>query len=140
MGLKPRIVGAPTMTTESPLHDLAAMIRSRTPLITVETSEEPQIVGLVRNLGRQLQVKTYRWTVTEGMQAFDPCDQPRESVASSQEVLNYVKGSFACLFLLLDFHPYLGDAVHVRLLKDIALSYTRHRSTVVLVGAEMAIP
>jgi hypothetical protein len=140
MALKPRIVGTQTLATESPLHDLAAIIRSRTPLITVETSEEPQIVGLVRNLGRQLQAKTYRWTVTEGMQAFDPCDQPRESVAGSQEVLNYVKGSFACLFLLLDFHPYLTDAVHVRLLKDIALSYTRHRSTVVLVGAEMAVP
>jgi hypothetical protein len=140
MALKPKTAITPSLATESPLHDLAAMIRSRTALITVETSEEPQIVGLVRNLGRQLQVKTYRWTLTEGMQAFDPCDQPRQSVTSSLEVLNHVKGSFACLFLLLDFHHYLSDKVHIRLLKDIALSYTQHRSTVVLVGVEMMIP
>ena len=59
----------------------------------------------------------------------------------SQEVLSYIhttaNNSF---FVLLDFHPYLQDAVHVRHLKDIALTYPRHYSTVVIVGHTVPVP
>ena len=75
-----------SLITESPIRDLEAIIRSRTPLIVVETGEEPQIVQMVRQITQRLQLKAYRWTVTEGVQAFDPCDQPLQSVVKSQEV------------------------------------------------------
>jgi hypothetical protein len=136
---KPGHVGA--IATESPLRDLEAIIRSRTPLIAVESNEEPQIVRMIRQISERLQVRAFRWTVTEGLQAFAPCDQPLRSIVKSQEVLNYIKSdSEYCLFVLLDFHPYLQDAIHVRLLKDIALGATRHYSTVVLVGCALQIP
>jgi SpoVK/Ycf46/Vps4 family AAA+-type ATPase len=122
------------------LRDLEAIIRSRTPLIAVESNEEPQIVRLVRQIGQRLQIKAFRWTVTEGLQAFDPADQPTQSVVKSQELLNYIKSAKYCLFVLLDFHPYLQDTVHVRQLKDIALNYTNHFSTVVLVGYSLQLP
>src|SRR5436190_13731816 len=128
------------MVTKSPLRDLAAIIRSRTPLIAVESNEELQIVRLVRQIGQQFQLKTFRWTVTEGMQAFDPSDQPQESVLSSQQILGHIKACSNCLFVLLDFQPYLQDNVHVRFLKDIALTCSKSYSTVVLVGATMEIP
>src|SRR5581483_5420325 len=136
-----RMARAGALTTESPLRDLAAIIRSRTPLIAVETNEEPQIVQLVREIGQNLQLKSYRWTVTEGMQAFDACDQPAQSVLKPQEMLNYIKSSASySLFVLLDFRPYLEDNVGVRFLKDIALAYPRHYSTVVLVSPTLTIP
>jgi len=123
------------------MRDLEAIIRSRTPLIAVETNEEPQIVNLVRQIGERLQVRAFRWTVTEGLQAFTPADQPTHAVSKSQEVLQYIKSEARnCLFVLLDFHPYLQDAVHVRLLKDIALSYPKHYSTVVLVSCALPLP
>jgi SpoVK/Ycf46/Vps4 family AAA+-type ATPase len=138
-----RLKSAPlgSTRTESPMHDLAALIRSRTPLVVVESNEEPQVVKLVRGIGRQLQLKSYRWTISEGLQAFDPCDQPLDSVMRSEEVLAYVKlHSRHSVFVLLDFAPFLRDALHVRLLKDIALTYTTHHSTVVLVGATIELP
>jgi hypothetical protein len=136
-----KLAHAETFSTESPLRDLAAMVRSRTPLIAVESNEEPQIVQLLREIARKLQLKAFRWTVTEGLQAFDPADQPQQSVLKSQEILSYIK-TFASrdLFILLDFHPYLTDNVHTRFLKDIALSYAKHRSTVVLVGGALQMP
>ena len=137
----PKLTQASALRTESPLRDLAAIIRSRTPLIAVESNEEPQVVSLLRQIARQLQVRAYRWTVTEGMQAFDPPDQPSQAVLKSQEILSYIKNSGAnCLFVLLDFRPYLDDNVHVRFLKDIALNYPRNYSTVVLVGTVLQIP
>src|SRR5579859_4642783 len=106
----PQFTQVGALTTESPLLDLAAIIRSRTPLIAVESNEEPQVVSLVRQIARQLQLKAYRWTVTEGMQAFDTCDQPAQSVIKSQEILSYIKSSSThCLFVLLDFNHYLDD-------------------------------
>jgi hypothetical protein len=132
---------AGALATESPLRDLAAIVRSRTPLIAVESNEEPQVVSLVRQIGHDLQRKAFRWTVTEGMQAFDPNDQPQQSVLKSQEVLNYIKSSsHSCLFALLDFRRYLEDDVHVRFLKDIALSYGKHYTTVMLVGTVLQVP
>jgi MoxR-like ATPase len=132
---------AGALSTESPLRDLEVIIRSRTPLIAVESNEEPQIVRMVRQIGQRQQIKAYRWSVTEGMQAFEPCDQPQAAVHKSLELLNYIKSDARhCLFVLLDFHPYLQDAVHVRHLKDIALSYPKHYSTIVLVGCAMEVP
>ena len=137
----PRLTQASAPRTESPLRDLEAIIRSRTPLIAVESNEEPQIVSLLRQIARQLQRRAYRWTVTEGMQAFDPADQPHQAVLKSQEILNYIKTSGAnCLFVLLDFRPYLEDNVHVRFLKDIALNYPRNYATVILVGTALHVP
>lgn len=129
------------LATESPLHDLEAIVRSRTPLVVVESNEEPQIVRLTRQIGQRLQLKTYRWTVTEGLQAFDPGDQPLRAYVKSEDILSYIKTeSKYSLFLLLDYHPYLQDAVHVRRLKDIALTYDKHYSTVLVVGPSLKIP
>jgi ATPase family associated with various cellular activities (AAA)/AAA+ lid domain len=136
-----KLTPAGTVATESPLRDLEAIIRSRTPLIAVESNEEPQVVSMVRQISRRLQLKAYRWTITEGLQAFEPADQPKQSVLKSQEVLSFIKSSARySLFVLLDFHPYLEDAVHVRYLKDVALNYPSHYSTVVLVGCALKIP
>src|SRR3954471_9471143 len=129
------------LSTESPLQDLAALIRSRTPLIAVESNEEAQVVRMVRQISAQFQIKAFRWTVTEGMQSFEPCDQPQTAVLKSQDILNYIKTQAKhSVFVLLDFHPYLQDSVHVRFLKDTALTYNKHYSTVVLAGGTLRIP
>ena len=132
---------AGAFATESPLHDLEAIIRSRTPLIAVESNEEPQIVNLIREIGIKRQCPVLRWTVTEGLQAFNPANQPTQSVLKSFEALGYMKTSANnSLFILLDFHPFLEDPVHVRHLKDFALTYPRHYSTAVLVGCSLRVP
>jgi hypothetical protein len=73
-----------SLSTKCPVRDLEAIIRSRTPLIAVESNEEPQVVSIVRQIARRLQVKAFRWTVTEGLQAFEPTDQPSQSIVKSQ--------------------------------------------------------
>jgi hypothetical protein len=132
---------ASAVATESPLHDLEALVRSRVPLVAVESNEEPQIVQMVKQIAQKLQLKAFRWSVTEGLQAFDPNDQPLQSVVKSSEVLSYIKTSAKhSLFVLLDFHPFLEDTVHVRHLKDIALTYGKHFSTVLILGYALKIP
>jgi hypothetical protein len=142
MHVPSKTVGSPMAhLTESPLRDLEALIRSRAPIVAVESNEEPQVVRMVRQIAQKLQLKAFRWTATEGLQAFDQGDQPRETIQKSIDVLNYVRTSaHSCLFVLLDFHPFLEDTLHVRSLKDIALTYDKHFSTVVLVGYVVRVP
>ena len=129
------------MFTESPMRDLEAIVRSRTPLIAMESIEEPQIIRMARQIAQRQQLKAFRWTVTDGLQALDPADQPLQTITKSNEVLNYIKTSARnSLFVLLDFHPYLQDAVHVRHLKDIALSSAKQYVTVMLVGFTLKMP
>jgi ATP-dependent 26S proteasome regulatory subunit len=126
---------------ESPLHDLEAIIRSRTPLVAIESDEEPEVLALIRQISHRLQVKGYRWAVTEGLQSFDPADQPGQPIEKALDVLAYIKSTSSnALFALLDFHPVLQESVHVRLLKDIALAYPQKRNTVVLVSHELRLP
>lgn len=123
------------------LKDLEVIIRSRTPLIAVDSNEETTIVQLARRIGQKFQMKVLRWTITEGLQAFEPADQPLQSVRTSQEMLSYIRTEAKySLFMLLDFHPFLQDPVHVRSLKDIALTHNRHQSTVMLVGSTLQVP
>jgi hypothetical protein len=127
--------------TESHLHDLEAIIRSRTPLVSIESSEEHHVMRMVRQIANRLQVKAFHWTLTEGLQSFEPCDRPVQAVLKSIDLLNFIKtGSEYCLFVLLDFHPFLQDPMHVRLLKDIALTYDRHFSTVFLISHTLELP
>ena len=127
--------------TESPIRDLEAIVRSRTPLVVLESPEENQILHVVQEIARRLQLKAFRWTITDGLAALDPADQPMLSINKSLEVLNYIKSSARhSLFVLLDFHPHLQDPVHIRHLKDIALSYDKHHSTVVLAGPVIKMP
>ncbi|MCO5053690.1 MAG: AAA family ATPase [Verrucomicrobiae bacterium] len=127
--------------TESPQRDLEAIIRSRTALIAVESNEEPQIVAMIRQIARRLQLKAFRWTITEGLQAFEPSDQPMQSVIKPPEIFNFARtDGQRSLFVLLDFHPFLEDTMLVRHLKDVALSYPKHFSTMVLVGCALKIP
>ncbi len=42
--------------------------------------------------------------------------------------------------MLLDFHPFLQDAIHVRHLKDIALAHPHHYSTAFFVSHSLALP
>lgn len=134
-------VPSPMEHSESPARDLEALIRSRTALIAIETDEEPRVVSMMRPLADRLKLRTFRWTVTEGLKAFQPTDQPKQSIHKSQEVLAFIKANARhSLFVLLDFHPFLKDPVHVRHLKDIALSYSTHWNTVLLVSARLEVP
>ena len=137
----PKHVATGGVFTESPIRDLEAIVRSRTPLIMLESAEETQVLRVVRQIAQRLQLKAFRWTVTEGLEALDPADQPMLTVSKSHEVLNYIKSSSRnCLFVLLDFHPHLQDPVHIRHLKDIALSYNKHYCTVVIAGSVVKMP
>jgi hypothetical protein len=53
------------------LHDLELLLRSATPIVLVESTEEPRVLGLFAQLALHLSQSGYRWSVTEGLRRIE---------------------------------------------------------------------
>ena len=106
------------------LHDLELVLLSRNPILVIESLEEPRVVQLFARLGLRLGHPIFQWSVTEGLKRLEMDFAAQRHNAEPTDVLRHIKAvSQPGYYLLLDFHPYLQDPVHVRLIKEIAQGY-----------------
>jgi SpoVK/Ycf46/Vps4 family AAA+-type ATPase len=123
------------------LHDLELLLRSRIPLITIETRDERQVSQLFTRLSLSLAMPVMSWSATNGLQRIDLDLAPQRHASEPQQALGQIKATNTpTIYLLLDFHPYLDDPFNVRLLKEIALDYPELRHTLVFVSHELTLP
>jgi len=123
------------------LHDLDIVVRSAVPIVVIETHEERRVMDLFRRLVQRTPKPLFHWTITEGLQRLDRGYAPQRHNREPAELLGQIKGTRGPgTYLLSDFHPYLDDPVHVRLLKDIALAKPEVDHTLVLVSHRLSIP
>ena len=67
--------------------------------------------------------------------------EPQLINAEPKDVLRYIRAvSKPGIYVLLDFHPFLDDPVHVRLLKDICIQYEDTARQIVLVSHQVTLP
>ncbi len=123
------------------LHDLDLLLRSRTPIIVIESLEEPRTIQLFTRLALRLQESGYQWTVTDGLRRLETDFGALDETSEPTQVLKHIKAlSHGGLFLLLDFHPYLTEPLNVRLLKEIAHGYDAVPRTLVLISHALETP
>ena len=126
---------------ESSVNDLEVLVRSRVPLIILETSDEPRALEVFKRLALRLNLPVMRWSVTTGLQRIDLNLQPQAHAKEPAQALGQIKATgTAGIYLLLDFHPYLEDPAHVRMLKEIALGYGDAAHTLVLISHSCDLP
>jgi SpoVK/Ycf46/Vps4 family AAA+-type ATPase len=126
-------------------RDLELLLRSRTPIVVIETHDESGVLDMLRqiSLGRSIdnQLALFRWTITDGLQRLDIVLEPQLHNAKPTEVLRHIRAvTKPGLYVLLDFHPYLNDPVNVRLLKDICLRFPEIPRQLVLISHEVSLP
>lgn len=123
------------------LHDLELLLGSGVPIIVVETHEEERVIELFRQAVVRASKPFYHWTVTDGLKRLDRGIAPASEIREPTELLLEIKTAREpAIYLLSDFHPYLDDPVHVRLLRDIAQKRLLLGHTVVLVSHAVTIP
>jgi ATPase family protein associated with various cellular activities (AAA) len=143
-----------------PSNDLEVLLRSRVPIVVVESRDEARVLtSLARACGMlsaspvaaatsapraaaQGTLPLFQWTVTDGLKRLDvQLGPPVRMLAQPADVLKHIRATtLAGAYALLDFHPYLSDPTIVRLLKDIAQDYDRCARTLVLIGYQIEIP
>ncbi|QCO66721.1 AAA family ATPase [Luteimonas yindakuii] len=126
----------------SELQDLVALIRADTPLIVVETQDEPGAVALFRQTLRHVWRAMYRWSITEGLRRIDlDREDAAEGSADVGTLLRAIRSAEQRgVYLLLDMHPYLDVAGTRRQLRDLLQRRDCLPHVVVLVGHRVELP
>ena len=123
------------------LHDLELLLRSRVPLIMIETRDERRVSRLFSRLGVRLGQPVMAWSATAGLQRIDVESAPQRHASEPRQALGQIKATNTpSIYLLMDFHPYLDDPFNVRMLKEIALDHHTLQHTLVLVSHGLEMP
>jgi SpoVK/Ycf46/Vps4 family AAA+-type ATPase len=126
-------------------HDLEIILRSRTPIVVIETRDEARILQMLKSITIAGSVDEYlplfRWTVTDGLQRIDIALEPQTINSEPSDVLKHIRAvTKPAIYVLLDFHPFLDDPVNVRLIKDICIRYREIPRQIVLISHDVKLP
>ncbi len=126
-------------------QDLRVVLRSRTPIVVVETHDEPELLNMLVQNSMSVNVTDhlpmFRWSITDGLQRLDISLEEQESTFEPEDVLRSIrKTRQQGIYVLLDFHPYLQDPLNTRLLKDIAIDSAALQRKVVLLSHRIKLP
>lgn len=126
-------------------HDLDLVLNSGVPIVVIETTDEARFLELLTAIAVSSTTAGYRplfrWSVTDGLQRLDLDLERQRHNIDPGEVLGHIRSvSKPGIYALLDFHPFLGDPVNTRLLKDIAIAGQESRTVVLLISHEIQLP
>ncbi|GAA5067009.1 AAA family ATPase [Lysobacter panacisoli] len=124
------------------LQDLTALIRANTPLIVIETRDEARVVELFRQALMHVWRALHRWSITEGLRRIDLDREDAAEIApDASNTLQAIRNADQRgIYVLLDFHPYLGYAGTQRQLRDIVQRRDCQPHVLVLVGHKVELP
>ena len=131
------------------LHDLELVIRSKVPLIIVESHEENRVSSLVTRLGVSRGLPISGWSITQGLRRIDidfdldVDESDKEPPTCDPEVAlrQVLNSAEAGIYLFCDLHPFLANQPKVvRLLKEIALKHDKVPHTVILMSHALEAP
>lgn len=124
-------------------HDLALIVQSHVPLVRLESYEEKRALELLTRIAIKCHRDLHVWSVSDGLRsgslrarlAFE--GEPEEP----RKVLEHIRRNREpTIYVLLDFHPYLENPLHVRLLKDIAINVDEVPHTIILMSHAITLP
>ena len=122
------------------MDDLGLLIKSRYPLVTIETREEERACRVVDEICLELARVPFRWSVTKGLQR----SGGSQSVYDTQEPVKALKhisiASIPAVYLMLDFHPYLDEPRVVRLLREILQKADLLNLTLIFASRSIELP
>lgn len=122
-------------------NEITQLLGSNIPVLILETHEEKRAVNLLKNISMSLGVGIFTWSAGTGLQRRDFNLDPQTDLKEPDEVLSHIRTSkLEGIYILLDFHPYLKNPLHLRLLKDLAISFDKGTSKIVLISHELETP
>jgi len=130
-------------------QELEVLIRAKYPLIYILSWEERRVEAMLVRTAARLRKRLYAWTVTTGVVAIDTV-RPAEvdpAAQSALQVLTHIEHSReAALYLLKDFHPFLGspqippDPAVVRKIRDLVRLLKESQKTILFLSPILRLP
>lgn len=123
------------------VRDFVKLLRSRIPLIFVESQEEKRALSVLKRAAQSLSTQLYSWTVTEGLSLHGSRDPGEGGYHEPVELLQFIRNmQYPGIYALMDFHPFIEDPRLTRLIKDTAQTYDENAQTLVFISHEIKPP
>lgn len=122
------------------LQDLILLIKSRFPILLIESHEEPRALNLLEKSTNLENIPLYTWSVTSGLRRRLRPESVPETSDLTLALRHIDKTVQNGVYVLLDAHPYLQDPINLRLVREIALGYNQTPRTLVFVSARLELP
>jgi hypothetical protein len=122
------------------LKDLLLLLKSRFPIVLVESHEEPRVLGLLEKITNLENLPLYTWSVTAGLRRRMRTEFVAETSDLTLALRHIEKTVQNGVYVLLDAQPYLQDPINLRLVREIALTYNNTPRTLVFVSPRLELP
>ncbi len=124
------------------VHDLSLMLERKTPLLVIETWEEPRALDLLTRLAIKRGKAIQQWTLTDGLRrlGFGEENGVEQSEDPVRALLSIKQHSQDGIWVFCDLHPFIDEPQITRLLKDIALQAESSGKTLVLISHQLKLP
>jgi hypothetical protein len=119
-------------------QELTALLRSRFPIILVQSHEEPRILDLLQKAANLESQVMMTWSITHGIRRHGR----DEAIYQTNDLLDALKHIDKTqqngIYAMCDAHPGFKDPVSMRLIREIALSHSRSARTLVFISPSLA--
>jgi ATP-dependent 26S proteasome regulatory subunit len=125
--------------------ELILLIRSKYPVIFVESIDEEYVINRLMQITGQLGLILYQWSATAGLQRgtresrYYQTEDPEKMIKTVLTLIKSDRPEWG-LFVFKDFHKYLDSAIILRLFKDLVNLIRNTKNTVVILSPEYKLP
>jgi hypothetical protein len=128
---------ASTMSDQS---ELTLLINSRFPIVVIETHEEPRALALLEKVCNLESQALFVWSVASGLRRQGRNESVPQTSNPGDCLRHIDRTPQNGVYVLLDFHPFLDDTIHQRLIREIGLAYNKSARTLVFVSPRLELP
>ncbi|MCG3136934.1 MAG: ATP-dependent zinc metalloprotease FtsH [Phycisphaerae bacterium] len=124
-----------------PTEELKLLIRSRHPLITMETVEEAKAFDLITRTVHAMGLPLFGWSMASGMQRYRPDHQMIGNTQKPREALRFMLAAeYPAVFVFMDLASQLNDAELARLLREGAQGCRTVNRAIILIDPLQQLP
>ncbi len=124
----------------SSAREVEDLVKARYPLIYLVSSEEARVEKALREFALKKERKLVAWSITRGMVPLAG-DYRGGDVLDPMKALDQIgKAEGKGLYILRDFHAYVGDPKIVRKLRDLAHDLKKSQKNVLLLSPILKVP
>ncbi|HUP97981.1 MAG TPA: AAA family ATPase [Usitatibacter sp.] len=120
-------------------EELRLLLRSRFPIILVETAEEQRFHQLIENIANLDETALFTWSVVRGLSGQRVGSTVVGTRALGDAISHLVKSPQNGIFVFFDAQPHLDHPEVVRMIREVAMEHTKNRQTLIFVGTRVEL-
>jgi SpoVK/Ycf46/Vps4 family AAA+-type ATPase len=122
------------------IEELEALLAAKMPIVAIESHEEAKVEQMLERFTRLNDRALWRWSITEGLRGVDGKESAYNTLRIEEALRHIEKSPVNAVYLFLDAHKFLDDAVVLRQIKDIAAKSEQTHRMLVFLSAKLAVP